>query len=259
MLINFFNFFVQHGYNERKVNQMKDEVAHMDREELLTYNRKADTTNRIPLVITFHHKFTGIAKVLRQSYQRMITKYPDTAKVFPSPPLIAYRRTNNIKDKIICANHHHSSTISVHVSFPEPTSSMIEPNMNNTGFIVNTKGCIQGGPANTVGAIYAGHCTKHEFLSVGQTGGPVNIIFNGHRSDVKLRPWRTELDTHFNEHGCCFKKDLVVSILEQVTGSESLRLYMEDKWITRLNTNHPYGLNKQVSEFGQIYSKLFPS
>ena len=143
----------------------------------------------------------------------------------------------------------------------QPSASQIEPNMNNSGSIVKNKGKrkfrLQGGSARVKGAIYAGHCLKHDFISVGQTGGQVNVRFNGHRSDIKLRPWRTELDSHFNVNDCCFEKDLEVSVLEQVTGSEALRLYKEDKWITRLNTKHPNGLNKQVSEFGQIYYKLF--
>ena len=132
--------------------------------------------------------------------------------------------------------------------------------MNNSGTIINNKGnrkCrVQGGAANTVGAIYAGRCIKN-IISVGQTGGPVNIRFNGHRADVRLRPYRTELDAQFYKHGCDFERDLEVTILEQVSGSAHLREYKEDKWITRLNTVHPHGLNKLVREYGQVYKTLF--
>ena len=256
----FVDFFVKRGYKESQVRKTREEVRGMDREELLAPKPPA-TTERTPLVITYHHKFTGIGRVLRRAYQHMLAKHTDSAKVFPEPPLVAYRRTSNIKDKIIRANHHQSTTISRSTPSTRPSQSAIERNMNNTGTITNNKGnrqCkVQGGPATTVGAIYAGRCTKHDIISVGQTGGPVNVRFNGHRSDVKLRPYRTELDQHFHSNGCDFDKDLEVTILEQVSGSTALREYKEDKWITRLNTIHPHGLNKLVREYGNVYKTLF--
>ena len=232
----------------------------MDRATLLS-PKPPTSSDRTPLVITYHHKFTGIGRVLRRAYQHMLAKHTDSAKVFPEPPLVAYRRTTNIRDKIIRANHHGSSRVSTPTDISQHTQSTIQNNMNNTGTITNNKSkrtChVQGGPPNTIGAIYAGRCTKHDIISVGQTGGPVNIRFNGHRSDIKLRPYRTELDQHFHTHGCDFDKDLEVTILEQVTGSQSLREYKEDRWMTRLNTLHPYGLNKVVREYGNVYKTLY--
>ena len=256
----FVNFFVKRGYKESQVRKTREEVRRMNREDLLAPKPPA-TTERTPLVITYHHKFTGIGRVLRRAYQHMLAKHTDSAKVFPEPPLVAYRRTANIRDKIIRANHHQSTSTTRPTSSCRPSKSPIERNMNNTGTIVNNKGnrqCkVQGGSANTVGVIYAGRCRKHDVISVGQTGGPLNARFNGHRSDVKLRPYRTELDTHFHSNGCDFNKDLEVTILEQVTGSTSLREFKEDKWITRLNTIHPHGLNKLVREYGNVYKTLF--
>ena len=256
----FVDFFVKRGYKENLVRKSRDEVANMSREDLLA-PKPAQSSERTPLVITYHHKFAGIAKVLRRAYQRMLAKHTDSAKVFPEPPFVAYRRTANIKDKIVRANHHHSSTIKSPPTQSDSTACLIEKNLNRTGTITNTRGnrtCrIEGGPANIVGCIYAGRCKKHDFTSVGQTGGPLNQRMNGHRSDIKLRAYRTELDRHFADNDCDFDRDLELSILEQVSGTEALRLYKEDKWITRLNTAHPHGLNKLVNEFGHVYQTLF--
>ena len=34
-------------------------------------------------------------------------------------------------------------------------------------------------------------------------------------------------------------------------------IYKEDKWITRLDTLQPLGMNEDISEFGSIYNSLF--
>ena len=66
--------------------------------------------------------------------------------------------------------------------------------MNHEGAITNFRtkrsARISGGSANTVGCIYAGECVRHNLLYVGQTGGSLNVRFNGHRSDMNLRPDR---------------------------------------------------------------------
>ena len=116
---------------------------------------------------------------------------------------------------------------------------MIEPLMNRSGYITNTcarrTARIAGGSAKTTGCIYAGECTKHNLLYVGQTRGPLNVRFNGHRSDTSLRPERCELDQHFAEGNCDINSDLRVSILEKAHGtSNAFREYKEDIWITRL-------------------------
>ena len=50
--------------------------------------------------------------------------------------------------------------------------------MNISSKIINElsqKSChISGGPANTVGAIFAAGCTKHNYIHFGQTGAPLN-------------------------------------------------------------------------------------
>ena len=52
--------------------------------------------------------------------------------------------------------------------------------------------------------------------------------------------------------------DLQVSVLEQVSGSRALREYKEDRWITRLQTVVPNGMNASyATDFGPTYAKLF--
>ena len=230
----------------------------MKRDDILTY-RKGDETNRIvPLIITYHHKFSGISKVIQNCFKRA-TSNADFLKIFPKPPLVSFRKTTNLKDQLVRANHHKVRKETVaHAS----SRSLIDHQMNNTGQITNPvsgRTCkITGGPSNVVGCIYAAECTKHSLMYVGETGNALNTRFNGHRSDTKLRSDRCELDAHFASNDCDIDKDMRVSVLETLPGAtETFRLYKEDKWITRLETNKPKGLNVSNHDFGHIYKSLF--
>ena len=92
---------------------------------------------------------------------------------------------------------------------------------------------------------------------MGQTKQPLNLRFNGHRSDIIHYPDRCELDSHFSKNNCDFKSDLSISILEKVSGSTNLREYYEDKWMIRLSSLEPYGLNSMHKDFVSVYQKLF--
>ena len=257
------NHFVKRNYNRKHLMQQYSTVRNLDRDSLLTYKQTDPEANRVPLVLTYNHKFAGMGRALYDAYNKIASQHAGFKKVFPTAPFIAYRRTKNLRDKLVKANHHKRVVKDLDSNAnQEATKSMIEPLMNRSGLITNTKARrtarISGGPANTAGCIYAGECTKHQLLYVGQTGGPLNVRFNGHRSDASLRPERCELDQHFAEGNCDINKDLRVSILEKAQGtSEAFREYKEDRWITRLQTNKPTGLNVSTHEFGQIYRSLY--
>ena len=122
----------------------------------------------------------------------------------------------------------------------------------------NNRQCkIRSGSPSDKSVIYAAECTKHKLIYVGQTGDSLSNRFNRHRSDLKCYPNRCELPKHFSENDCEFHKDLKVSILESVNGTESLRKFKEDKWIMRLDTSAPNGLNIHLNDLGSLYKSLF--
>ena len=257
------NHFVRRNYSRKHVIQHYNTVRSMNRDSLLNYRQATEDTARIPLVLTYNHKFSGIGRVLLDVYKRTALQHNNFRKIFPSVPFVAYRRTKNLRERLVRANHHGKSGCGTNNNMDSgPTRSLIEPQMNTSGLITNSRARrsarIAGGPANTIGCIYAAECTKHDLLYVGQTGGRLNVRFNGHRSDTSLRPERCELDQHFAEGNCNINKDLRVSVLENAKGtSDSFREYKEDRWITRLQTNKPAGLNVSSHEFGQIYRALY--
>ena len=258
----FIEHFVKRNYYRKHLTRTMQEVREMNRDELLTYKKRdASTNNRIPLVVTYHHKLEGISSIIRQAYDKSVTKYPMLKTLMPEQPMVAYRRARNIRDKVIRAKHH-SQIPSRNAKWPSQGRSELEKCMNSTQTISNSKAqrtCrIEGGPATTVGSVYAAECTKHNSMYIGQTKRNLSGRFNNHRFDARSRPEACKLAEHFHNNSCSMETDLRVSVLEQVTGSRALREYKEDRWITRLQSVTPNGLNASYgTDFGPIYTKLF--
>lgn len=134
--------------------------------------------------------------------------------------------------------------------------------MNTTNTLtnqqINKTVYVDGGNATDSNVVYAAECTKHHLIYVGQTKQQLNDRFRGHRSDITCYPDRCELPNHFHTNDCDFEKDLSVTILEQhVTGSREIREFHEDKWILRLGTLRPNGMNAHVNNYGKTYQNLF--
>ena len=133
--------------------------------------------------------------------------------------------------------------------------------MNHSGRVTNDQNGItvrtEGGNANDSNVVYAAKCTRHKQLYVGYTTTPLNIRFNVHRSHIIHEPDSCELVQHYAQNRCDFTTDLQVAVLAHVNGTRDKFLMEEDKWIARLNTKQPNGMNVKLSAFGQLYYDLF--
>lgn len=62
----------------------------------------AKTPRRDVLVMTYHHRLKHLPKRLRQHHQHFLThKCPSLRPAFPEPPMVAWRRTRNIRDILV--------------------------------------------------------------------------------------------------------------------------------------------------------------
>ena len=257
------NEFIQHfknrGYKENDLRKCAQAVSARDREELLTY-KKRDSSTRIPLVLTWHHKFRDLPNILHDRYKAMIKENPDMKAIFPEPPLVSFRRSKNLADQLTRADHT-SKRPTPQQTTRDRTSTDIDKLINDSGTVTNIHSKatfkICGGKATDSDVIYSATCTKHNKMYVGQTSQPLNERFNGHRSDIRHHPDRCELGNHFATNDCDFNKDLSISILEKISGSTTLREYHEEKWMIRLSSIVPQGLNSHYREYATLYKKLF--
>ena len=251
--------FRRRGYNEADLDKALNEVYHMDRKTLLQYRKKVPT-DRVPLVLTYNHKLNSLPTILHRNYDKMVAQDPSLKEVYPSPPIVSYRKPKNLSAWFVRANHDRPQRQNNFVS-DKQTASELEDIMNRTGKITNPQNNItlpiKGGSATEKNVVYAALCKKHQLLCVGHTTLELNRRFNLHRSDIELYPDKCELTQHFHHNNCDFRKDLEVSILGPVDGSLEKRLLLEDKWIVRLDTKAPNGMNEKLSDYGLLYYKLF--
>ena len=263
---NFVRFFAQRGYNAKTVSAVAKEVASMDRDSLLNPKqptRTDDNNKRVVLSLKWHPRLKFLPKALHGLYERYTEKFPNLKKTFPEPPLVAFRKNQTVRD------------ILVHSRSPpklcqDPT--LLNQSSASAGFklsaaqtITNVKSNITVDTLNAESTIhernviYAAECTKCQLIYVGQTKQKLFQRFCGHRSDTSLRPDRCELGQHFhNSPECNFETDLQIHILQKdVRGSRSVREAEEDKWILKLNTLSPNGMNAKTSDYGCLFSSLF--
>ena len=78
--------------------------------------------------------------------------------------------------------------------------------------------------------------------------------FSKHRYDYKERPQNSELAEHFfKDHD--FEKDMEIYILQDNIKDVNQRKHLEDRWMCKLQTQHPTGLNKDCGSYlKEMYS-----
>ena len=223
-----------------------------------------------PLVTTWHHRLSGFQSILHRRYQELINEYLHLKCIFSEPPILSFRRIKYLWNWLVhsCLT---KPTPSTHFTPGHSTSCLSKRDkgcklclaMSNTSSITNkltNKSCLtSGGKCNTTDTRYAAKCMKHNLIYVGHSSQKLSGRFSGHHSDVKVKPKTCELSQHFHESKICkIEKDLKVYILEDnATGTREKREFMEDRWITRLNTKSPNGMHSNLKDIAKTFYSLF--
>lgn len=231
---NFIDFFKSRGFKDAILNKISKDIANTPRNDLFKNNHNSlnnilptiDKSRRIPFVTTWHQKLSGFQSALHLRYQQMIDEYPALKCIFPEPPILSFQRNKNLRNWLVHSsltkpppNASRSHGYSTPCSSKRGMGCKLCNSMSNTNSITNTiarKTCYtSGGKCNTTDTIYAAECTKHNLLYVGQSSQQLNKRFNGHRSDVKVKPKACELSRHFHQStNCKIESDLKVYILQ---------------------------------------------
>jgi hypothetical protein len=89
------------GYNDKVIESGFSKASEINRNNLLEYKEKK-ISKRVPLVLTYHPSLEKISDIVRH-YWKEIEKSETLAKLFPEPPVVAFRRPKSIKDTLVRA------------------------------------------------------------------------------------------------------------------------------------------------------------
>ena len=94
---------IQRQYPEKIINEAIARSRAIPRGVALKSVTRQSTTNRTTFVVLFDPRLPLVKPIMQKHWRSMVTQDSYLKKVFPSPPLIAYKRQQNIKDKLIRA------------------------------------------------------------------------------------------------------------------------------------------------------------
>ena len=218
------SLFKSRSFNEMTLNKTAKEIAEKSHSDFFPDNdgtltqvlKHMGKSTRVPFVTAWNHKLSGFQKSLHYHYKEMINNFPNLKSVFPEPPILSYCCNQNVRNLPVRSSFNRPPPChTASSSFPcQKSRCKLCRSMSNSNSILNTqseKTCYTSkGQCTTTDTIYAAECTQHKLISVGQNSQKLNMRFNGHRSDVNVKPKACELAEHFHgSHECDIKMEVM--------------------------------------------------
>ena len=221
---------------------------------------RTSDTNRVVFPVTYHPALPSVPAIIGKHHRTMINKDPGLKETFSKPPMVAYRRPPNLRNKLIRSK----------LPAPAPTQTNTRPKRE----IVGMKKCrrprcetcdfVKEGKilkakattaVTTINAavdcretnyIYLINCKKCGLQYVGKSKVEFSTRMAQHRGDVTNSRLHKAIGEHFNRKGHKLS-DFECSILEKVHDKDPMVLAVKEQyWIRRYNVKHK-GINKNQS------------
>ena len=147
--------------------------------------------SRIPLVLTYHPLNNRIKRILLDNFN-ILSDDPETKKIFPQPPMVAYRRDQNLRNILV---HTSASNQATALSGSPPCR---RPRCRTWNYISNDT--TLHGPKCSInikesftcdssGLVYCISCRRCPAIYIGETGRTLRERFEEHlRSFTKCAP-----------------------------------------------------------------------
>ena len=222
------------------------------RSEALKKVVREQDTQRPVFVISYDPRLPSISKIVSRHW-RSIKQDPYLAEVFPQPPLVAYKRPANIKDKLVRAKVPDRAP-------PRPKRILngMKKCLNcpicpfvKTGQIVKSAQSEyrteikQNVDCQTKNIVYLLGCKKCQTQYVGESNRTLQSRFSEHLGYVKNKKLDKTTGEHFNTKGHTIS-DMEITIIEKVHNtSDAFRKQREKMFIQKFNTKHK-GMNQKT-------------
>ena len=250
-------YLLARGYRNTFLDSQFLRAYNISRTDALQTNRH-DSINRIPFVVTYNPALPHFSNILRKHFNILLSS--DRCRdVFKHPPIVAYRRTSNLRDILVKAQlpavTAPNSTNLPPGSFrcgqdcatcPYITNGLKHYTFSSTGETRNITSHIT---CNTKNLIYMVQCNRCHLQYIGETKRRLKDRFNEHRrlvdkTNTKSKP--TTVSEHFLSQPNHCHTDMQLIPLEVIHSSrDSIRKARESLLIDLAGTLEPHGLNRR--------------
>ena len=244
-------YFIKRGYNKNQLEDTIKTVSQISRSDLLSDRKKEIKDPNCIFVCDWHPNLGNIPSILNK-HHHIIEHDKELSKKIKEKPIVAFRKIKTIRNHIIRNDIVSRKSKTTHTS--KCDDCKICPQINTSTSIRNTIRNINysikdGGTCKSKGLIYAATCKKHDLIYIGHTGEKLSDRFSKHRYDIKNRPDNSELASHFHQGHST--DDMEIKILQSGLNSKIQRELYEDKWICKLQTLKPSGLNTETNAYAK--------
>ena len=93
------NFFSERGYPDSILSKALNRVQNVNRESALELSA-SDNEERIPFTLTFHPNNLAARNAVLRNF-KILQSDPETAPIFPNPPLVSFKRDRNLRNSLV--------------------------------------------------------------------------------------------------------------------------------------------------------------
>ena len=224
-------------------------IPRMKALERVTTNT-AEKTRRPVFAVVYDPRLPALPSIVKKHWRSMVSSDPHLKEAFPLPPLVAYKRPQNIRDKLVRSKIP-KTTQRPKRSVPGMTkcnNCPICPFVSEGKFLRstatnNTVEINRQVNCQTRNILYCITCAKCNIQYIGESERTLQERFSEHKGYAMNNRINKTTGQHFSQKGHKIS-DMRVTIIEKIYSSDpAVRKEREKFFILKLNTKYK-GLNK---------------
>lgn len=248
---------ISRSYHIKVIEQAFERIKGISRSEALKRVDHKKDTGREPLVVTFHPNMPPLHKLIKKHHNVMINEDMRLQRCFKEPSIVAFKRSQNLRDLLVRARvskGKRSSRVVNGFKRCERICEMCIRSHNNvkehtcerTGQSWQISAPITCLTKNIVYRLTCKKCPQSEFVYIGQTERRACDRFADHRGYVTQGKINQPAGEHFTKKGHT-TMDMLYLPIERVLprGDTALRESREKIWISRYDST-TYGKNTRA-------------
>ena len=242
-------WFTLRGHRPQHVKEAKEKARLLPRRDALCYKTK-EKADRTPFLITHHPHNPPLRQWLTELHESVLHTSAHMRQASPTVPVVGERNCRNLRSLLMptrlptpdqeapgCYNCNNRCVICKEHMLQ--TNTFTSDTTHETFKIKQHVTCTS---SNIIYLLFCDQCKQAQYI--GETKNTLKTRFYMHRNHIKQNSGTCTLVTHHFNQPNHSVKNMKCIIIEQMDGkSGSVRQTREKKWMDRLRTVTPNGLN----------------